>query len=253
MPHKMLRLLGIAVVAFNAWMLADAYRRRAETYWLWIIAIVPGGALAYFIFVRSRAPDLSGLRQRLTASMKRPPSVAALRRRAQETPSIAHRLALAQGLTDAGEYREARAGFEGVLAERAHDNDALYGRGVCALELDDLDAASDSLTQVVDDAPMYRDFAAWPELAETFYRQGKQDVALELLSTLVRRAPRLTHYMLLARLERRYGRTAQAEAALVEGLKVHSELGWRRRVAETGVAQTARRQLAEMRQRRGTE
>lgn len=53
---RMVRLLGLAVVLFNAWMLADAYRRKAETHWLWIIALVPGGALAYFIFVRSRAP-----------------------------------------------------------------------------------------------------------------------------------------------------------------------------------------------------
>ena len=140
-----------------------------------------------------------------------------------------------------------------LLTERPDDRDAQYGRGVCALELDDLDAAGESLAKVVDDAPMYRDYAAWPELAEALYQQGKQDVALELLSTLVRRAPRLTHYMLLARFERRHGRSAQSETALVDGLRVHAELPWRRRLAEAGAAQAARRQLAELRQMRAGE
>lgn len=235
---------------FNAWMLADAYRRKAETHWLWIIALVPGGALAYFIFVRSRAPDFSGIRRKLTASLRKPPSVDSLRRRLQETPSINNRLALAQGLADAAHYAEARSLFEEVLTERPSEMDAHFGRGVCALELGTLDAARESLAHVVDDTPMFRDYAAWPELAECFFRQGEPERALELMTTLVRRAPRLDHYLLLARFEERQGRTAQSETALEEGLRLYSELPWRRRFSELGLAQSARRQLKTLRARR---
>lgn len=57
-------------------------------------------------------PPFSGIRRKLTASLRKPPTVDSLRRRLQETPSINNRLALAQDLADAAHYAEARSLFE---------------------------------------------------------------------------------------------------------------------------------------------
>src|SRR5947209_2077661 len=60
-------LLSLAQTAFMVWMLIDAYRRRAEGYWFWVILVLPGlGSWAYFFVVKLpdlRGPNLGGLFQ----------------------------------------------------------------------------------------------------------------------------------------------------------------------------------------------
>ena len=92
----MLRVLGALLLAFNAWMLFDAYRRRAETHWLWVIVGVPGGAVAYFVLVKLRDRDMQVLQRRVLGSFQKPPSIALLQRRYDESPSFANRVRLAE-------------------------------------------------------------------------------------------------------------------------------------------------------------
>ena len=35
-------VLTLAQGAFTIWMLVDAYRRQAETFWFWVILFLPG-------------------------------------------------------------------------------------------------------------------------------------------------------------------------------------------------------------------
>ncbi len=247
--RQVIRLLGFAVVGFNLWMLVDAYRRRAETYWLWIIFGVPGGSLAYFFLVKIRDREMQSLQRKLLASFEKPPSPALLRRRYGESPSVANRLALAQGLADAGDFAESKEHFQALLAQRPGDFDALYGLGVCELELGDSAAAVTTLTSLIDAAPSYRDYAAWPELAEALVRMGKGAESLELVRDLARRAPRLPHQVLLARHLARAERTREADDVLARALRDYDESPRHVRRTNRPYAREARRLLSESERR----
>ena len=193
----MARLL-LLLVPFKLWMLYDAWQRRADTYWLWIIIGVPGGAVAYFFFVRMRDYDAQRLQQRLLTAVKRPESIERLQFRYEQSPTIASRITLAQALGDAGRWQEAAEHFRGVLARRPEEYDALFGAGVSALELGDYDAAANCLEKLEALNGAYRDFALYPELARVYDKRGEPEKSLELLETLVRREPRLRHVVVFA-------------------------------------------------------
>ena len=219
----MLRLLLFALIPFKIWMLVDAIRRRADTYWLWIIVGVPGGSLLYFLLVRMRDYDAQQIQQRLLASVKRPESIDTLQFRYEQTPSIAARLALAQALGDAGRWEEARGHFQGVLDQRREEPDALFGLGVCSLELGDATAAAETLETLEGIQGSYRDFALYPELAAAYETLGEPARALDLLRDLVRREPRLRHSVLLAERLIRAGEAEEAREQLQRSLREHEE------------------------------
>jgi hypothetical protein len=238
-----IRLLGLLVVGFNLWMLVDAYRRRAETFWLYIIAVVPGASLAYFFMVKLRDRDMQVLQRRLLASFEKPPPPNVLRRRYKESPSVANRLALAQGLTDSGHFVEAKQHFEALLDTRSDEPDALFGRGVCQLELGETDAAAATFSSLMDLAPSYRDYAAWPELAEALERLGRSDESLTLVRQLVQRAPRLPHQVLLATKLRARGHAREAEDLLSRSLREYDESPRHVRKANRAAMREAKRLL----------
>jgi hypothetical protein len=240
-----LRLFGIIAIAFNVWMLVDAYRRRAETYWLWIILGVPGGSLAYLFLVKLRDRDVQALGRRLLASFERPPPPELLRERYEDSPSFANRLALAQGLADAGQHAESITHFEALLATRPDDADALYGRAVCELDLGDAAAAVLTLERLIDLVPSYREYAAWAELADALQRQGKSNESLEALRSLVSHTPRMPHQILLARQLVRMGKVAEATALLERALREHDRSPRYVRRNDRGWAREARRMIAE--------
>ncbi len=219
----MARLLLLVVVPFKIWMLYDAWQRRAETYWLWVIIGVPGGALAYLFFVRLRDHDARQLQQRVLSAVRRPPSLEQLQFRYERTPTIASRITLAQALGDAGRWPEAAAHFGAVLARRPEEHDALYGAGVCALELGRYEEATEALERLESLNPGYRDFALYPELAEAYERQGAADQALELLRTLARREPRLRHVVVLAERLVEHGERREAVERLQTALREHAD------------------------------
>jgi hypothetical protein len=210
----MARLLAIVWFAFKAWMFYDAVRRKAEDRWYWMIPFVPGGAIYYFFAVKLRDPGVAMMKQRMLEGLKRPPSVEELEQQFERTPSIANRVMLGQGLHDAGRFDEALGHFEQVLEERAGDKDALYGVGLCKLELKDAAGAVPPLTELVEDHRTYRDYAAWPELAEALWYSDKKEECHELLSDLVRMAPRLKHYVHQAHYLRKGGRLDEAKKVL---------------------------------------
>ena len=240
-----LRLLGFVAIAFNVWMLIDAYRRRAETYWLWIIMGVPGGSIAYFFLVKIRDRNVQALGRRVLATIERPPPPEVLRQRWEDSPSFANRLALAQGLADAGAYAESLTHFEALLETRPADADALYGRGVCQLELGNAAAATLTFEKLIELAPSYREYAAWAELADALERQGRRTEALEQLRALVRHAPHLPHQILLAQQLLRLGSKPEAVALLERALREHAAAPRYVRRENRVFARQAKRLLAE--------
>lgn len=86
-----------------------------------------------------------------------------------------------------------------MLEKRPGEIDVLYGVGVCRLEQGKAEAAIEPLSQVVDSAPLYRDFAAYPELSQALIRSGRENDARELLEQLAKRHPLLPNVLLLSR------------------------------------------------------
>jgi hypothetical protein len=147
--NAMIRVLPLLIVAFKIWMAIDAGRKRQEYYWYMIIFFVPFGALIYF-FVH-KLNDLHW--HKLGTIFRAPPTVDALRFRYGESPSIANRLVLARALAEAGRHVEAIVEFEGILASRPDEADALWGLGMSRAALGELAEASAALSTLVGVSP----------------------------------------------------------------------------------------------------
>ena len=210
----MARLLALVWGAFVVWMVIDAVRREADSKWFWIIVLVPGGALIYFVSVKLRDPGMRMMSRRLLEQLKSPPSVQELERRFERTPSIENRVLLGQALFDAGRVADAQNHFEEVLEARPDEKDALYGFGVCRLEQGDATGAVAPLMKLIEIHRGYRDYAAWAELAEAHFKSGERELCHELLADLVKNAPRLAHHVLRAQYLFQDGRKREAEELL---------------------------------------
>ena len=244
----MIRLLAIAVIGFKLWMLVDAYRRRAETYWLWIIMGVPGGALLYLVMVRLRDHDAQLVGQKILRFLASPTPLSELELNYLESPSIANRLILAQGLGDAGRFAEAEQHFAAVLETRPGEVDALFGLGVCRLERGDAAGAVEPLTQVVTAAPLYRDFAAYPELTNALMKSGEPERARQLLADLAKRYPRLPNVVLYSNHLIQTGEVAAAHEQLRLALRDHKRSPRHVRRANRRAAAEAQALLAQVRE-----
>src|SRR5207302_5127868 len=96
--------LALAQAAFMVWMLVDAYSRRAEGFWLWVIVLVPVvGAWAYFVAIK--LPDFQ--RGGMGSWFQHRPSLAELRYRAEHVPTLTNHLALAERLMEQDQHAEA--------------------------------------------------------------------------------------------------------------------------------------------------
>lgn len=211
--------LGLLVLAFNIWMLVDAIQRRADYYWLAIIAFMPAGSLIYFFFVRMRDPDVKRVSSRLKEIVARPVPVETLQARFADSPSAVNEIALAQGLGEEGRWQEAGEHFENVLKSRPKDAEALFGFGVCLLESDRAEEAVAPFCRLVDDHPAYRDYVVYPELGAAYQKLGQPDEAVELFRSLYRQSPRLKHAVWLAEVLHGSGETAEAQELLETALR----------------------------------
>ncbi len=221
------RILAIVWAAFKLWMFVDAVRRKASERWFWLIIFVPGGGLAYFAMVKMRDRSMQVLGRRMLESLKTPPSVDELERQFERTPSIANRIRLGQGLYDAEQYELALGHFDKVLAQRPDDKHGLYGAGLTHLELarkngSKPEAAIEPLSRLIELHRGYRDYAAWPDLAEVLWRCDDKDSCHQLLDELVSAAPRLAHHVLRAEFLHKAGQRDLATRSLRMALEDES-------------------------------
>src|SRR5438093_1136148 len=123
--------LWLPQLAFTAWMLVDCYRRHADYYWFWVILLFqPLGAWIYFFVVKLK--DFSGSGG---WSFFHPrPSLDELRYRAEQTPTLANHLELAQRLIERHEHPEAIPHLEAALQKEPDHCQVLYSLAVCHSE-----------------------------------------------------------------------------------------------------------------------
>jgi hypothetical protein len=233
-------ILYLLQAAFTIWMLVDAVKRRPILHW-YVIIFLPFGPLVYFFAFKIHDREFDWLRG-LFRVAPRAPSLADLRARAKESPSVENRMRLANALHDAGAYAEAAEVFESVLGTQSDLPDALYGLGRCKMELGEPDAAVELLTRLVEKNRAYRDYAACLELAEALTRTGEDDEAIELLQGLLRSSPRPAHAVALAKRLLAVARVEDAQRVLRESLADHE----RNHAANQRRDRDAAREVAEL-------
>lgn len=231
--------------AFSLWMLADAAQRRASGYWYPVI-LLPFGEVAYFFMVKIHDPEFRALRKTWNTWMSRKLTLEDLRYQANETPSFANKLALAQGLFDADLFDQATVAFQELLIADNECKDALYGFALCRLELEDYDAAIEALRCLIDIKPSFADYDGWTQLAFSLRTTNQLDAAVDVLEELVRKAPRLSHRVLYARYLGYAQQRDKAREQLETGLKALEHAPRFQQRQESSAAKAARTMLSQM-------
>jgi hypothetical protein len=210
--------LSLVVTAFTVWMLIDCYRRGAEQIWFWVILFCPViGPIAYFFAVK--AGDFRGLDTGLW--FQRRASLDELWFHAEQTPSLANRLALAERLMERGEYAEAAPFLEAALQTEPDHGKILYCLAVCHTKLGRPEQAIPLLERLTAREPRWSNYAAWPALIAARRATGDRKGALDNSRELVRLAPTLEHRCLLAEHLLDEGQTEEARVLLEQSLRDH--------------------------------
>ncbi len=211
--------LSLAAAGLTVWMLIDAYWRRVEPVWFLVILLIPGlGALAYFVAVAAadyfRKGSAGGLFQART-------SLQELRYRAEQVPTLANQLALAERLVERREYAEAVPHLESARKKEPEHSRVIYCLALCHARQGHSDLALALLDDLVRREPRWANYSAWHLLVEARAGAGDAQGALEACRELVRLAPTLQHRCLLAEHLVDRGLTEEARGLLERSLQDH--------------------------------
>ena len=188
--------LSLIQMAFTIWMLVDAYRRRAENFWYYVILLGQAvGALVYFFAVL-----LPELRRRARGQpwFQRRETIAELQYRVNETPTLANHLALARRLMEKGRHAEAEPHLTAALKREPDHATALHCLATCHLTAGRPAEAVPLLERVIARDARWSDYAAWHTLVEAKSAAGDSAGAVDRCRDLVRLAPTMHHHCLLA-------------------------------------------------------
>jgi hypothetical protein len=189
-------ILSVLQSAFMIWMLIDAYRKGAETFWYYVILFVPVlGAWAYFFVVK--LPDFKNLHW--PALLQRRESLDELRFRCEQTPTMAANLTLAQRLMENDQFNEA---LEHLLAAAKVEPDhgqVLFCTARCYARLGQPESGRPLLDRLIQKDPRWSGYAAWHFLVEILDETGEAAASLETCRNLVKLAPSMHHQYLLAK------------------------------------------------------
>jgi hypothetical protein len=212
------QLVSLAQTAFMVWMLVDAYRRGVEWYWFCIILFVPGvGAWVYFFVMKFG--DYPGLRD--WSFLQRRPKLEELRYRAEQTPTLTNRLALAERLVELRDHEEAVPHLEAVLNQEPELSPARYLLAQCRAAMGQPDQAIPLLEKLIARDRTWSNYAAWHLLIRLQAESGDAEKALASCRDLARLAPTLQHQCLLAEQLADQGHSEEARQLLERSLEEH--------------------------------
>jgi hypothetical protein len=213
--------------AFAIWMLVDAYRRGVDYFWFFVIFFLPFiGSLAYFFaikindfrFVRSGSVNSSV--QGLFAYLTRP-SLDELRFRAQQSPTFANHLALAERLMEKQDYAGAVPHLEAALERETEHGQVLYDLSRCKVELGAPAEAVPLLRRVLQKDRHWSNYRAWRLLIDAQTAAGDPSGALATCRELAQLTQSLEHRCLLAEHLLTNGLNEEARKLLDESLAEH--------------------------------
>jgi hypothetical protein len=183
-----------------------------------VILFLPGlGAWAYFFVVK--VGDFSALRD--LSFLQRRPAMEELRYKAEQMPTLANRLALAERLVEIRDYEEAVPHLEAVLAQEPDLSQPRYLLAQCHAEEGKPDLAVPLLEKLIARDRTWSNYAAWHLLIRIQSESGAGDKALATCRELARLAPTLQHQCLLAERLLDEGQDDEARQLLQRSLEEH--------------------------------
>jgi hypothetical protein len=203
-------------LAFTIWMLVDAYRRPAESFWYFVIIFVPVlGPWAYFFAVK--AADFK--HWQLPSFLQGRPSLDELRFRCQQAPTLATHLDLAQRLIENGENEEALRHLEEASKIEPGHCRVLFCQAKCHAALGQPETARPLLEELNQRDPRWSYYLGWQYLIEILDECGADHDALETSRQLARLSPTLQHQCILAEHLLTANQTGEAIALLQRALR----------------------------------
>ena len=161
-----LLLRAVAIVHF--------IRRRPDTYWLWIILIIPFGSVIYIVV--EVIPDLGLLRETFQGFPRRK-RIRHLEALVLDNPAVGNLEELGDLYLDEGNFKRAREFFDKAIASRSSSDDAFYRRGIAEIELADYTAAVPDLEYIVSRDRKYGSYRAMGLLAHAYAQTGQTEKA----------------------------------------------------------------------------
>ncbi len=241
--RRMLRgLVGLSATVFTLWMLVDAYQRRAESYWYFII-LMPLGEWAYFLAVKRHDFNWGFL-----AGFRKPPpaSLEILKRRLRDSPSDKNRLETGWAHLEANEPEPAAELFQSVLRRDPDDPRALHGLGLARIDLEEPASAVAPLSRLVEREPAYDDYEVWHDLAFAHWESENRLEAIATLRRLVETSPQVKHKVILGGYLGRMGEKGEARTVLEEAIADYDDLPRHLRREARRWLKQAREELAEL-------
>jgi hypothetical protein len=237
--------LLVAQAAFTLWMFIDAYHRRAEQFWMWVILLFqPIGTWLYFLVVKLPSFRLPrGLNSK--PMWQRRLSLAELRYRVERTPTVMHRVALAERLMEGGGHREAIEHLEAALAMDETFCQTLHDLAVCHVACRQPDRALEALSRLMQRDSRWADYRAWRTQIEAQDALGHADAALHTCRELEKRQPTWENKCRLAERLIDNGHKDDAIRLLDQALEDHHFAPWKVRLRHWRWARHAQQLLKE--------
>ena len=184
------------------------FRRRPNTFWLWIILFLgPLGAVVY-IFAEV-LPDFGLLRQSFKAFPRRK-RIRQLEMEIRDNPSSGNFEELGDLYMDEGTLQAARNAYDKAIAARSSTLDCFYRRGVCALLSGDAAAALPDLEMVVGKEPGHDFHRAAGLLADAYAKNGQTEKADAMFRKAIERSTLSETYLNYADFLASQARNAEA-------------------------------------------
>lgn len=159
-------------------------KRRPDTFWIFVILF--GGWLGALVYIFLEVvPDMRVMGQQ-SGGMSRRGRIRELEHVVLDNPAPGNYEELGGLYLDSGRLREARACFDRAITARTDSPDPFYKRGICALELGDVQAAIADLERVVSADRKYDYHRALALLAHAYAQVGENEKARALFEESTR-------------------------------------------------------------------
>ena len=195
-------------ILLQAAALIHFFRRRPDTYWIYIIIFLgPVGALVY-IFAEV-LPDF-GLMRDSFKTFPRRKRISQLLLEIRDNPSAGNYEELGDLYLDEGKLQLARSAYDKALAARSNTLDCFYRRGVCALLLGEAADALPDLEMAVQKDAGHDFYRAAGLLADAYAKTGQAAKADAMFRQAIERSTLSETYLNYADFLASQGRNAEA-------------------------------------------